>query len=171
MRQLFALIAISILFSACALPLPEPPDVNLPTQPAVLDITPAPTLDIDATATVMAEMSRPTPTPAGLYVVQNGDTLSDLATRFNTTVEEILVANDMTDPNSLQVGQELVIPSLLPTPLIGTPIEETTPTAEAEEEEPTAEAEEEEPTAEAEEEEPTAEAEEEEPTAEAEDAP
>jgi LysM repeat protein len=112
---------MSLLASACALPLPEPPETNLPTQPVVLDITPAPTLDIDATATVMASQLRPTPTPIGLYTIQEGDTLSSLAERFNTTVEEIMVANDLTDPNDLQVGQELVIPSLLPTPLVGTP--------------------------------------------------
>lgn len=116
------------MLTACAVPLPEPPDTNLPTQPVVLDITPAPTLDIDATATAMANLSRATPTPTGLYIVQPGDTLSALAEQFNTTVEEILVANDMSDPNNLQAGQELIIPSLLPTPLIGDPAAEMTTT-------------------------------------------
>jgi LysM repeat protein len=115
------LCSVVVATAACTLPLPDPPAVDLPTQPAVLDITPAPTLDIDATATVMAGELRPTPTPAGIYVVQAGDTLSSLAGRFNTTVEEILIANDLTDPNTLQAGQELIIPSLLPTPLISTP--------------------------------------------------
>lgn len=95
---------------------PDPPQTNLPTSPAVLDITPAPTLDIDATATVLAGQLRPTPTPAGLYVVQSGDTLGSLAEEFNTTVDELLAANGMTDPNSLQAGQTLIIPSLLPAP-------------------------------------------------------
>jgi LysM repeat protein len=130
LRHLLPLLMAGMLMSACSLPLPEPPEVDLPTQPAVLEITPAPTLDIDATATVMVSQSRPTPTPAGLYVVQSGDTLSLLADEFNTTVEEILVANDLTDPNDLQVGQELVIPSLLPTPLVGTPAPELGGTAE-----------------------------------------
>lgn len=100
--------------------IPDPPTTNIPTSPAVLDITPAPTLDIDATATLLAGQLRPTPTPAGLYVVQAGDTLGDLAERFDTTVDEILAANGLTDPNDLQVGRELIIPSLIQTPVVET---------------------------------------------------
>lgn len=104
------------LLTACVPP--DPPATNLPTSPAVLDITPAPTLDIDATATVLAGQLRPSPTQVGLYIVQPNDTLSDLAARFNTTVDEILAANGLTDPNALQEGQELIIPSLVSTPTL-----------------------------------------------------
>jgi LysM repeat protein len=83
----------------------------------VLEITPAPTLNLDATATIYARQLVPTPTPAGLYVVQPGDTLSGIAEEFGTTVEEILAANGLTDPNAIQVGQTLLIPSLLSAPL------------------------------------------------------
>lgn len=121
MYRLIALAMAALLLAACTITLPEPPPVNLPTQPVVLEITPAPTLDIDATATFMADQLRPTATPVGLYVVQPGDTMSELATRFDTTVEEILVANELSDPNALQVGEELIIPSLLPTEPIATP--------------------------------------------------
>jgi stage VI sporulation protein D len=51
-----------------------------------------------------------------LYVVQAGDTLSAIAERFGVTVDELVAANNLTDPNVLQVGQTLVIPSLLTTP-------------------------------------------------------
>ncbi|NJP04722.1 MAG: LysM peptidoglycan-binding domain-containing protein, partial [Chloroflexaceae bacterium] len=105
----------------CALTLPEPPEVDLPTQPAVLLITPAPTLDIDATATFYADQLRPTATPAGLYVVQPGDTLGLLAERFHTTVEEIMVLNNLSDPNVLQAGDALMIPSLVNTAVVATP--------------------------------------------------
>ena len=101
--------------TACA---PEPPATMLPTLPAVLDITPAPTLDIDATATTFAGMTFPTPTSAALYTVQPNDTLSSIAERFSTTVEELVAANGMTDPNNLQAGQTLIIPSLLRTPVV-----------------------------------------------------
>ena len=105
--------------AACA---PPPPNAPRPTAPVILEITPAPTLDIDTTATVYARQSIPTPTPAGLYVVQRGDTLSSLAEEFGTTVEEIMAANRLTDPNTLQAGQTLIIPSLISTTLvIGTP--------------------------------------------------
>lgn len=123
-------LVLALALAGCTITLPDPPEVNLPTQPAVLHITPAPTLDVDATATFMASMLRPSPTPAGLYEVQEGDTLSDLADRFNTTVEELLVANDLSDPNSLQVGQQLIIPSLLPTQPPGTITPVISPTLE-----------------------------------------
>jgi LysM repeat protein len=50
-----------------------------------------------------------------LYIVQPGDTLSELAIAFGTTVAEIMAANGLTDPDSLQVGQPLIIPSLVDT--------------------------------------------------------
>ncbi len=107
-----ALAAACLPLVSCALP--EPPAVQLPTLPAVLDITPAPTLDIDATATIYAGQFQPTPTPAGMYVIQPGDTLSGLAEQFGTTVDELMAANGLTDPNALQAGQTLLVPSLLP---------------------------------------------------------
>lgn len=107
-----ALLGATIV--ACAPP--EPPPSNLPTAPAVLDITPAPTLDIDATATAYASLLRPSPTPAGLYIVRQGDTLTAIAEQYGTTVEELMAANNLSDPNALQVGQALLIPSLLITP-------------------------------------------------------
>jgi LysM repeat protein len=107
--------------AACALP--EPPPNSLPTLPAVLDITPAPTLDIDQTATAFAQQLRPSPTPAGLYTVAAGDTLTGIAERFGTTVDELIAANGLTDPNAIQPGQTLIIPSLV------APVAVTPPTA------------------------------------------
>lgn len=45
------------------------------------------------------------------YTVQSGDTLFAIARRFNTTVQAIIEANNLTNPDRLSVGQELVIPS------------------------------------------------------------
>lgn len=105
------LLSTNVLL-ACALP--EPPVTNLPTSPAVLDITPAPTLDIDATATVLAGLLRATPTPTGMYTVEPGDTLSTLAREFGITVEELMAANDLENADSLQEGQTLLIPTPQP---------------------------------------------------------
>jgi LysM repeat protein len=107
--------ALSILLgllapAACAPPTPDSPR---PTAPVILEITVAPTQDVDATATAYASQLVPTPTPSGLYVVQQGDTLSGLAEDFATTVEELMAANGLTDPNAIQAGQTLLIPSLI----------------------------------------------------------
>jgi LysM repeat protein len=101
---------MAFLLAMCA---PEQPDTPRPTASTILEITPAPTLNLDATATHYAQQLIPTPTPAGLYVVQGGDSLSSLAAEFDTTVEELMAANGITDANALQVGQTLLIPSLL----------------------------------------------------------
>ena len=101
------------------------------TVPAVLYITPAPTLDVNATVTAYALAIVPTPTPSGLYIVKNGDTLSGIAADFGTTVEEIMELNGIASPELLQIGQPLIIPSLVnrtpvPRPTFGP---QDTPTA------------------------------------------
>ncbi|GAB4415448.1 MAG: hypothetical protein Kow002_00540 [Anaerolineales bacterium] len=47
-----------------------------------------------------------------IYIVQSGDTLSSIASRFNITVADLMDANGISDPNLLSAGQELVIPGL-----------------------------------------------------------
>ncbi|CAN5895770.1 MAG: LysM peptidoglycan-binding domain-containing protein [Actinomycetota bacterium] len=44
------------------------------------------------------------------YRVQEGDTLSAIAVRFDTTVSALVEANDLDDPDSLTLGQRLSIP-------------------------------------------------------------
>lgn len=45
------------------------------------------------------------------YVVQAGDTLMAIARRFGTTVEELVALNGLANPDSLALGQELVVPA------------------------------------------------------------
>ena len=101
--------------------------------------TPTPTVTATATATSTATSTptetptpappteTPTPTmtetPSGpsLYVVQEGDTLSSIAEKFNTTLEVLLALNPNIDPDTLviRVGDQIVIPApdtQLPTP-------------------------------------------------------
>jgi murein DD-endopeptidase MepM/ murein hydrolase activator NlpD len=47
-----------------------------------------------------------------VYIVQAGDTLSFIASRFNVTVSELAAANPGVDPNFLSEGQQIVIPGL-----------------------------------------------------------
>jgi LysM repeat protein len=52
-----------------------------------------------------------TPVAGGtVYTVQPGDTLFSIAQRNGITVQAIVDANHMTDPNHLAVGQQLIIP-------------------------------------------------------------
>jgi len=45
-----------------------------------------------------------------IHVVEEGQTLPGIAKEYNSTVEEIVKANELPDPNSLVIGQALVIP-------------------------------------------------------------
>lgn len=47
-----------------------------------------------------------------IYIVQTGDTLSSIAARFDVSLDELMKANNISDPNRLSAGQELVIPGL-----------------------------------------------------------
>ena len=46
-----------------------------------------------------------------VYIVQSGDTLWDIASRFNVDLDELIAVNELED-NNLIVGQELIIPGL-----------------------------------------------------------
>ncbi len=64
-------------------------------------------------AVVLPSATAPSPataTPA-IHVVQGGETLGALAQRYNVTLEALMQANGLTDPNVLQVGQTLLIPA------------------------------------------------------------
>lgn len=63
-------------------------------------------------STIPGPTPQPTPCPGGRsYTIVPGDTLFSLAQRFNTTVQAIIAANPGIDPNSLQVGRIICIPS------------------------------------------------------------
>lgn len=68
-----------------------------------------------------------TPTPTALpstllpgtkieYIVQPGDTLASIASRFNSTEQAIVRENDIEDPNRIGVGDKLIVPVGLVTP-------------------------------------------------------
>jgi LysM repeat protein len=45
------------------------------------------------------------------YTVVKGDTLAKIAARFGSSVQAIAVASGIADPNKIEVGQELLIPT------------------------------------------------------------
>ena len=51
------------------------------------------------------------------YTVQQGDTLSYIAGQFGVTIEALVAANGLANPDAIQAGQKVIIPSggVLPT--------------------------------------------------------
>lgn len=47
-----------------------------------------------------------------VYIVQPGDSLYSIAARFSVTIEALMAANNISDPNQLAAGQQLVIPGM-----------------------------------------------------------
>jgi len=60
-------------------------------------------------ATVTSTSVSPTIAPM-VHVVQEGDTLSEIAKQYGVTVEALQEVNAISDPKQLQIGQELIIP-------------------------------------------------------------
>ena len=52
----------------------------------------------------------PLPGLAGQVVVRQGETLSDIAARYNVSVDRLLQLNGIKDPKGLQVGTKLTVP-------------------------------------------------------------
>jgi len=66
--------------------------------------------------TATPEGETPTPSAEGVYIVQEGDYPGSIAEQFGISAEELMEANGITDPASLRVGQELIIPTVTPSP-------------------------------------------------------
>jgi len=73
-------------------------------------------LPLPATPTATLTAASPLPTPTAQmqgnveYTVVSGDTLSAIAEQFGVTVEAIVAANNLADPDELAIDQKLIIP-------------------------------------------------------------
>jgi len=84
----------------------------------VIDPNSNPTSPAAEAPTTAGEPAEPTAAPTAtldpanqqIYTIQSGDSLSAVAGRFGTTVDAIMKANELTDPNVIFVGQRLIIP-------------------------------------------------------------
>ena len=91
-----------------------PADPAPATDPVTPAPTPAPTAIppvVQTPAPTPAPQPAPTQPPAGVYVVQSGDTLYDIASRFDVTVAALSDLNGIDDPGQIFAGQELQIPA------------------------------------------------------------
>ena len=70
-------------------------------------------VEITAPSTTETVVPSTTTTPTTTqvnYVVQSGDSLSVIASRFGVSTQQLADFNAISDPNSIVVGQELSIP-------------------------------------------------------------
>ena len=79
-----------------------------PGRVAALATPPTPT----PIAVVAPTPPGPTPTPAlQSYLVKPGDTPASIAPQFRVKTEDLMAANNIDDPQKLQIGQTLRIPA------------------------------------------------------------
>lgn len=118
-------VAYSLLLASCLglgtqqhTPAPSPTPTATPlVMLEIVTPTPGPAVRPEATSTASSDGSAITQAPQGgdarpeTYVVQPGDTLYAIAAKFKVDLQALVEANKITDPDSLQVGQVLVIPT------------------------------------------------------------
>lgn len=92
--DLMVLLAINNFGSSC------------PIKPGDKILVPAPDTQLPTETPLPADIGRGTRIT---YVVKLGDTMAIIASKFNTTVDDILLQNKLEDANTLFAGQELII--------------------------------------------------------------
>jgi LysM repeat protein len=76
--------------------------------------TPTPTATVQVVPATPSPTAPPVITPdvpeVTYHTVQAGETLWDVANQYGVTVEALVAANELSDPDALEPGQRLVIP-------------------------------------------------------------
>jgi LysM repeat protein len=111
--SLFLLLCVAICLSACGyvqVKVTASPVPPTPTDPVHLQM---PVRRATATAVPSTPLptATPTPTPTPIvHVVQKGDLLIHIASQYDVSMQAIIETNAIANPQSLPVGQELIIP-------------------------------------------------------------
>ncbi len=129
-RLLFLLSAV-VTLAACGQVVTAPPSTVTPAIQSTASISlstipPRPTVTLAVPTATAPNTPTPSPTPI-VHVVQPGETLIAIAIKYGVTVAALQSANGIADPSTLQVNQELIVPTgeesqgdnldlLLPTP-------------------------------------------------------
>ncbi len=89
------------------------PAVSVVTPPPVQPPTPtAAPPPVPTTVAPVPPSTTAAPTSSSLtYTIQSGDTLVAIADRFNVSVDDIVTANSLDNPDIISVGQQLTIPT------------------------------------------------------------
>jgi len=131
---IIALVALGINISACKTSQPSdlsitPASIWASGQPATVPVRlGTPTLSYSIPSTRIPGSPVLTPTPDSVhykseaehgpqtYVVKPGDMLSAIALKYSVSLPALALANNITDVNSLKVGETLTIPDVPPQP-------------------------------------------------------
>lgn len=121
----------AILLARCVIPAPQSDlwragGTDQGIQPSMAAATPMPATFLPPTRgpeqqilTPTPDQARPLPTPRvqeDTYTLQPGDTLGKVANRFQVSLEQLIEANQITNPDLVNVGVTLVIPIPSPEP-------------------------------------------------------
>lgn len=90
---------------------------NNTTVEAIMDINPGinpNNLQVGQKICIPSEMQHKCPVGTIEHTIKRGDTIYKLAKQYNTTVEAILIVNPGINPDNLQIGQKICIPSEKP---------------------------------------------------------
>ena len=116
LRVIGAAVAVALVASACGRSAPEgafaEPDPAQEPSSAGIQATSDSSVVPPAATTTTTATTQPAPAmeSAGTYVVEAGDTLSVIAEQFGVSTAALSEANNITDINNIQPGQELIIP-------------------------------------------------------------
>ncbi len=118
-----AFFLLLTLMAACTRSLSTPNPRPTAAAAATPAVSPVPIYTLPPTrgpgtpiAMPTPDAPHPVPTPRGeiWHLVQYGDTLGQLAQQYGLSLEALMAANGLTDPNQLAVGQTLRIPQPQP---------------------------------------------------------
>ena len=159
-KRLFYMVLLNVLISAITVGVilqlweKDPPTIPADSTPLVIVVTPTQVIRMpmvgnqsaagEATPAEVSQVITGTVQATATvelltYRVKEGDTLGALAVQFNLTIEDLMIINGLTDPDSLSVGQLIYIPTAplpkatstsIPATLVVTPTSRpsTTPT-------------------------------------------
>jgi LysM repeat protein len=95
-------------------PLPAPEQVDGMVIVGAGVAEPGPTATTPAAEAPAPVPTSPASTTRAYHTVQPGENLFRIALRYGTTVDAIVAANSLANPNAVQVGQKLLIPAVSP---------------------------------------------------------
>lgn len=109
--------------------------VSIPPTATIALATAVSSQDNPSPAEISAEDPAPVEDETPTHTVAAGETLGIISGIYDVSIEDIMTANSMTDPNILAIGQVLIIPvnglpepTAVPTPIAPTPTSNVPPT-------------------------------------------